>query len=224
MQLFNRISPRTLAFILSAVLLLGVLIFLASRSTSRFAQEFASYEDLAKTQVQAAYVPAAPDNDVRQKLNADLSLALQPTTKPQDRLRYAKDGLALIDEMNKEVDAIGAAGEKADTMVAQMQIDSLKDFASSGESRELIQLAKQRSAIIEDIRGLSYRANFQTQQIFQKLIAEQGVLSASYTRELNDNIPAVEAQFDHRASLYKQLQTLGNTIDGKAAAMHLKVL
>ena len=201
--------------------LIGLSLYFASRSTSHFASEFSQYETLAQAQETAAYLPASPENDIRKQLNLDLSLALEDKTTAQERFSYAEDGLRQLSALNAEVDAIGDAGEKADVLIAQMQIDSLKDFATSGQTRELIALAKQRSGIVEDIRGLSYRANFDTENIFKHLIDDKGVLSPDYVEELNNDIPAVEAQFDHRSSLYDQLKEIGNEIDQKAAAMHI---
>jgi hypothetical protein len=102
-----------------------------------------------------------------------------------------------------------------------MQIDSLKDFSTSGQTREIIDLAKQRSSIVEDIRGLSYRANFETQNIFKRIIADNGRLADSYVSELNNDLPVLETQFDHRSSLYQNLQSVSNEISQKAFAAHI---
>jgi hypothetical protein len=220
MQTITR-NNKIAAISAAAMVLFITLLYLASRSSSHFKEEYRSYATLATAQEKAAYIPAAQDNDTRQRLNADLALALDRKTKDSARLNYAKDGLDLIDALNKQIDAIGDASEKADTVVAKMQIDSLKDFSTSGQTREIIDLAKQRSSIVEDIRGLSYRANFETQNIFKRIIADNGRLADSYVSELNNDLPVLETQFDHRSSLYQNLQSVSNEISQKAFAAHI---
>jgi hypothetical protein len=112
MQTITR-NNKIAAISAAAMVLFITLLYLASRSSSHFKEEYRSYATLATAQEKAAYIPAAQDNDTRQRLNADLALALDRKTKDSARLNYAKDGLDLIDALNKQIDAIGDASEKS---------------------------------------------------------------------------------------------------------------
>ncbi len=213
------LDKRVIALVAICLLAGGAMLYFASRSASHFAAQYSAYAALAHIQEQAAYVPAAPDNPVRQQLNLVLSLVLDPTTSSIKRLADAKQGLTLLNQLGAQVDAIGDASDKANLAIAQMQIETLKDFGTSGQTLSLIDLAKQRSSIIEDIRGLSYRANYETETIFQRIVDDNGALTASHVTDLNSEIPNVEAQFDHRSNLYSQLEAVSATINKQAVGI-----
>lgn len=199
---------------------LAIVYFLASRqSLSRFGGEYAAYAELAKAQQDAAYLPAAPNNPVRQQLNLVLSEALQSQTPSSKRLADAKLGRTLLAELEGQVDAIGSTSEKADASLAGLQVRYLGSLATPSSVREIITLAKQRSALIEDIRGLSYRADFDTRKIFERIISDNGALTAAHIEELNGEVPEIETQFDRRSTLYGELGDLSARIDADAAAL-----
>lgn len=212
-------DKRSLAALALCLVLVGGFVYLATRSSSRFESEYAAYAVLAKEQEDAAYLPAAPNNPVREELASDLAQALDQNTSAPARLKFTQDGLDRIKELEAQVDAIGDAGDKANVAIAQMQVDALKDFSSSGVTHEIIELAKQRSAVIEDIRGLSYRADFETSKIFDRIVSDKGELTAAHVADLNDEIPLVEEQFNQRSSLYTELTSLSAEIDQKAAGI-----
>jgi hypothetical protein len=78
--------------------------------------------------------------------------------------------------------------------------------------RDVVTLAQSQAAIIADIRGLSYRANFHTAQIFSRIVDDQGSLTDAHIAELNNLIPKVEDQFDQRSNLYSELERVGDRI------------
>lgn len=208
------------ATILGVCALAGIAFYFASRhSMSLFTQEYLVYQGLAQEQENAAYTPAAPNNPIRQELNLALSEALQNDTKSARRVVDAQQGLAFLAQLEKEVDAIGDTSETANTQLAKMQVNAVNDFSASGASTKIIELAKQRSEIIEDIRGLSYRADFETEKILNHIVDSNGVLTPEYIDVLNNELPDVETQFDKRAALYTQLSAVSSQIDALASSI-----
>lgn len=206
------------AAILLVLLIIALVWYFNWRSSSQFDKEYADYAVLAKEQATAAYLPASSDDPTRQQLDIVLSEALDSGTSQARRLQDAQQGLALITQMETEIAAIGDTSDKANTVIAQMQVGSADALSSGGLPQELISLAKQRSSVIEDIRGLSSRADFETSQIFQGIIAQNGALTPAYIDTLNDEIPQVETEFDQRTDLYTQLTSISTEMDQKAAA------
>ena len=219
-QLKKAAANRRFIAAVLAVLLVGGAYLLVSRiSSKRFGAEYAAYAELAKAQENAAYLPAAPNNPVRQQLNLVLSETLEPKVSSEKRLSDAKLGLDLLTQLEAQVDTIGSAGEAANDALAKMQVDSANGFLMNGASRELINLAKQQAAVIQDIRGLSYRADFDTRKIFERVIIDKGALTAAHARDLNNELPEIETQFDRRTNLYTQLQDTSARIDALAESL-----
>lgn len=198
-------------------------VLLSRKASSQFATEFTAYEKLAAVQETAAYTPAAEDNPVRQQLNVSLSETLQPSISATDRLKDARQGLSLLSQLEKQVDAIGDSSDPANAALAKMQVEMLNDLSVSDSAKSLLSLAKQRSDIIEDIRGLSYRSDFETQKIFDRIVDDKGVLTPAYIAELNNDIPSVEADFDHRSQLYTQLTQLSTQVDQGAEQLGIQL-
>lgn len=211
-----RVSRWVVAFIAVCVLVGAVALYQMYRAAEGAVDRFTAYERAATEQQDAAFLVGSVDNPVRQELNLILSEVLQKNMTTSARLKRAQDGLVLLKEAELQIDTIGEIGAQVDTAIAQMQVGALGDFASSAIAREVLVLAKQRSAIIADIRGLSYRANFETKKIFDRIIEDGGKMTSAHIVALNDAIPDVEEQFDRRSDLYLELQRTGKQIDQKA--------
>lgn len=205
---------RISAASVGVLVLCGVFVYTMLQS-SRFEKEFAAYDALATAHEAAAYLPGSSNNPVRQDLNRLLSEVLVQGLSAHDRLALADQGLEQLANLEKQIDAIGEAGEKVDAAVARMQVDSVGTVSSSIATHELLTLAKKRSAIIADIRGLSYRANFETKKIFDRVIADKGALTKEHVLDLNEQIPIVEEQFNRRSDLYAELQSISQEIREK---------
>jgi hypothetical protein len=218
---FSQMSKRV-RWILSMLVVVGLValyLVFARVSTQHFGAEYASFASLAKAQEQAVYLPTAPNNPTRQQLNLALADALQKNATPAKRLADAKRGIDLLKELDTEVDAVGSASDAANAMLARLQTTYLDNPTTSDSARSLITLAKQRAAIIEDIRGLSYRADFSVRKIFERIITDKGTLTAAHVIDLNNDLPEAETQFDRRADLYTKLGNVSTTIDHTATAL-----
>lgn len=99
-----------------------------------------------------------------------------------------------------------------DAQIAKMQVNTLDNAAPNDRARSIIALAKTRSSIVADIRAYSYRTDFEISEIFNTIIADKGVLTNAYVISLNDEIPAVETEFDQRSNLYLELQSTAQKI------------
>jgi hypothetical protein len=206
-----------------AALALAALIFFAYTllSSNTFRGAFETYAPLAEAHVDAAYIPGVPDNPIRQRLNSILSQVLARPMTPKERIALAEEGLAVLKEGEKQIDAIGEAGERVQIAITYMEDkkNSVGAVFSKSQANEIIALAKEEFGIVADIRGLSYRANFHTAEIFNRIILDKGELTAGYTQELNDQIPAVEEQFNKRTHLYDQLKAVAARLQKASAAL-----
>ncbi len=187
----------------------------------RFVSAYDRYQEKAKIQEDAAYLPGTTGNPLRQQLNQTLSEVLTKETSTERRLFLAHQGLSTIDQANREVDIIGTTGTDVSDTVAMMTAaaNSVGNLYGRGTMVELIALAKEQMDIIENIRGLSYRANFETAEIFKRIIVDHGTLTAGYTTELNNQIPKVEEQFNSRENYYVALESNVNRMEQKMALM-----
>lgn len=202
------------AVLLCAVFVSGVLYYLAKQG----GEEYVTYAALAQAHSDAAYLAGAQNNPIRQELNRELALSLSPSASNAERLTHAQGGLQLLVLAEQQIDEIGTVGAKVDTLVAKMQVEALSGFVHGGMTWELITLAKRRSAIIADIRGLSYRANFEAKQILEQIVKDGGVLTPAHTTRLNAAIPEMEEQFDRRSNLYRELESVSAQMEEKSAA------
>lgn len=210
--------PRRAMLVSGIVLVLLIAVVIAIVMSRRATRAYETYAELAQAQVDAAHVPAAPNNPVRQDLNRALSLALSSQVSSRERLAQAQAGMRLLELADGQVDEIGEASAKVDLLLAQAQVQSASGFAPGGLTWEILALAKKRSAIISDISGLSYRANFVTRGILERIIADRGVLTDEHVTSLNNSLPDLEEQFDRRSNLYTELERVGVQIDQKQAA------
>lgn len=185
-------------------------------------EQYASYLTVAKVYEQTAYVPGSSENPVRQELNKILSQVLAKKMTDAERLALAHKGKTLLKESEQQINAIGEASIADDAAIEKMEHAAHVSYGfSTGGNRmtEIISLARKRSAIIADIRGLSYRANYETQKIFDRIIADKGALTKAHILALNDQIPEVEKQYNERSNLYVELQDTSSLIEQKFVDM-----
>ena len=198
----------------------------ADAAKNQFGRAYTKYQIAASVQQNAAFTPGADANPLRATLNQTLALLLTKETKVPERLSLAKQGLALIGQMNTEVDAIGEAAPAVERSIATMQIaaDAPGNVLHRSVMVDMVHTAHQQMSTIEDIRGLSYRANFEITQICNHIIADNGALTNEYATQLNDDLPAMEAEFNKRENAYADLQSSMYTIQKLFAGFSGSVL
>jgi hypothetical protein len=190
----------------------GMFFYSSKQSDTTFEKEYAIYDDLAAQADNAAYIPGAQVNPIRLELDHTLAQVLDQSTSPSNRLSLSTQGLEYLTVSEAQIAAISSTSAKVDAHIAKMQIDSLNTITSSDAARQIIALAKNRSSVISDIRAYSYRADFEIRQIFDRIVTDKGTLTSAYIVELNNEIPAVEAQFNQRSNLYTELQSTSQKI------------
>jgi hypothetical protein len=202
---FLRGYKRAFAFVLTlgVFCLGGYYIFMSFR----FSQSFGEYAALADEHSNAAFFVGALDNPMRQELNRILSEVLGRNMSAAERLQLAERGLALLDETEVQIDGLGTIADRV-----KKAIDALEAESAFGSRRELISLARERLDVIADIRGLSYRANYHTAEIFRRIARDNGELTDAHVTELNGQLPMVEEQFNERSNLYNELEQLNAEI------------
>ena len=183
-------------------------------ATDNFAHVYRDYAVVAGSSDTAAYVPSAENNPIRSEMNTVLANILQGKLTPAERLALAKRGLELLAISVKQIDAINARLDATNAAAERMNASSdfVSNLFSKGLPQKIVALAHDRSNAISDIRAYSYRADFDTQRIFQHIVETKGVLSDTYVAELNNNIPAEEEAFNLRTNRYTDLQDIGSEI------------
>lgn len=166
----------------------------------RFDKAYRAYDALAKEHASAAYFPGAPNNPLRQELDRALVTVLAEGAPPELRMEVARRASSLLLEYEATIDIIGEAGERA-----TKALDAAESYAWGADRKGLISKARERAEIIADIRGLSYRADYHTAEIFHQIVRDDGELTEEHVRALNSQIPAVEEQFNKRTNLYGEL-------------------
>lgn len=193
-----------------------VIIWIISRSSYRqFVADYNAYQWVDQELVIDAFEPGAPNNEARNELNRLLAAVLTGTIKPAPRAQLALHGKEILIGLQAEIDKIGLDKDKVDPTISALDADAhaVGNIASRARMQEIVDLAKKQSAAIGDIRGLSYRANYQITAIFDRIIADQGALSPAFVTQLNSDIPDMEAQFNRRTNLYKDLQDTNNSME-----------
>ena len=188
---------------------------------ARFNDSYTTYLNKAAIQQNAAFIPGAAANQLRNQINQTLSQVLASGVKPKDRLQLAHQGLDLIIFSNNQIDAIGEAAPDVEAAANSMDeaASSPGNMFRKAKMDEIVSIAKQELYTIEDIRGLSYRANFQTAEVFNHIIADNGNLTNAYVNELNNDLPAAEEQFNKRQDAYADLQSQMYNIEQAFAAL-----
>jgi hypothetical protein len=208
----SSVHARALSVIIVCALIVGAFMFVTQQSGKAFDAEYAVYDTLAAQADNAAYIPGAQTNPVRVALDQDLTEVLDQTIDAQKRLAFADQGLIDLKDSESQIDDISSTTDEVDAQIAKMQVNTLDNAAPDDRARSIIALAKQRSSIIADIRAYSYRTDFEISQIFNTIIADKGVLTNAYVISLNNEIPAVETEFDQRSNLYLELQNTAQQI------------
>lgn len=192
--------------------------YLWRTSAEDTAQALESYRSRSFEHLQAAYVPGVPENQSRERLNTILASVLVRPLTPDERRSLAEEGLAALKEVEAQIDAIGEAGDRVQIALAYLE-EKGGGIMAGDETKELIAAAKEEFAIIADIRGLSYRANFHTAEIFNRIILDGGELTSAYSKALNDELPLVEEQFNTRTDLYERLKTARARVDAALVSL-----
>ena len=183
----------------------------------QFDHAFNAYVAAANGQDTAALIPGAPDNATRLILNRLLSEILTQQLTNEERIRRANEGLDALEVSELEIDAIGFMGENVTNTMSVLA--SRFTLLHVGDTRDILTLAHERLEIAADIRGLSYLANHHIAAIFNRILSDGGVVTPEHTVELNRKIPEVEADFDRRAKLYRDLASLAFRINQEAASI-----
>ena len=208
----SSIHVRTVALLLVCAIGVGVFLYGNRATDQTFSTDYAIYADIAAQADNAAYVPGAQSNPVRVALDQALTQILEGTISDSERLTLANEGLTLVQQSEDQIGDISSTSAKVDVAIAKMQVDVLNGFAPSAKVAQIIALAKERQSITSDIRAYSYKADFETSQIFTTIVADKGELTDAYITELNAEIPDVETEFDKRSDLYDQLFTTAQQI------------
>lgn len=201
-----------------ALVLIGVAWHLSERALGRDASAFSSAQ---RAYAQAAFLPGSSTNDERELLNRSLATVLANTATPAARLAAAQASDQLLHDIELEIHAIAdardaAASARATLAARRHSFAALRYHAALGD---VDALAARQSSIIEDIRGLSYAANYHTGQIFQHIRADKGVLTPAYTAFLNSEIPQMEQEFNKRSNLYLELESIDSQLARALAAL-----
>ena len=203
--------------ILIGIIVLSVILAIAAWfafATGVRTQYYDALQEETDTYIEAAFLPGAANNPIRGELNRMLGESLSEEVTDAQRLERARRGLVLIDELELQIDVIGETKGTLEERLSTLESD-LKYTPSflTGERGEVRDHASRLYAIADDIRGLSYRANYHTAQIFNRIIADDGVLSPSHIEALNEQIPQVEEQFNERSNLYAELENRESELD-----------
>lgn len=174
-----------------------------------FVIESQKYNAFSNAHTNFAYAPAAEENPVRNELNRVLSEVLARPMSEGERIELAKRGLDMLRGMELQIDRIGTSGEETEIQLNRAEWAGYKfgNIFIREKVREVFLHAREEVALIADIRGLSYRANFHTEQILKRVVEDRGALTAEHVSALNRELPQVEIQFNERTNLYATLQS-----------------
>ena len=214
----KKVLKRISSLVQSRWFVLGVVLCIVSvagvwwydnHARNAFGRAYSKYQIAAAIQQNAAFVPGAEANPVRDSLNRTLAQLLAKDTKPAERLVLANQSLQLIAQLNTQIDTIGDTAPAVTSSIATMETaaQSPGNVLHRSAMLRMVHLAQKQMATIEDIRGLSYRADFEITQICDHITANKGVLLDQYVIELNDELPAMEKQFNDRENSYADLQS-----------------
>jgi hypothetical protein len=175
---------------------------------------YAAFLRAEERHLTSAVIPSIDQNPIRQELNQVLAEALSEGMAADARLLRAERGTQLLGDTERQIDMTMQTRDELilaiDTLRARTGL--LGAILSSYDIPKVTALAEQQMVLVDDIRGLSYRANFHTGQIFERLIADRGILTPQHVISLNELIPKVEEQFDKRSNLYMELESLHDQV------------
>ncbi len=213
------IHVKVAIVLLVCAAVVGGFIYANRQTDHTFAKDYAAYANIAAQGDNAAYIPGAENNPVRVAIEQALTQILQGQVTDAARLTLSTEGLSLLQQSEAQIGDISSTSAQVDVAIAKMQVDVLNGFAPSAQVAQIIALAKDRESTISDIRAYSYKSDFETEQIFNTIITDKGVLTQAYIVQLNDEIPQVESEFDARSALYTQLQNTAQQIADDYAAV-----
>ncbi len=210
-------SPRRTPKRLVRILLIGFLVMVivftvyavwAWLSASQFGRTYEAYVEAQEEYIEVANKPAAEANPVRRQVYTLLAEVLQVEMSNEERIAKAKQGIAHLNDMESQIDAIKTEADKVIPLLNELEQSSNRVVAvqSGASMKELVSLGKRQVEIISDIRGLSYRADYYTSEVFERVIDDQGSMTDDHKSYLNDIIPQLEEQFDKRTNLYTELK------------------
>ena len=192
----------------ASVIVLGYIFW----SGTRLKRNYVSFHEAQAAYEAAAFKPGTESNPIRQAVDMLLADVLDRNTLTADRLEKSRRGIAHLNDIETEIDDIKTKGDDVASLRAGLE-DAARAVGTNRESaRTLVDLAKRQAEIIADIRGLSYRADFYTDEVFERIIDDQGQLTDDHIRYLNDLIPQLEEQFNRRSNLYTELQENSDTM------------
>lgn len=204
----RRIGSLITGMVLVVIIVGGLYGFFVWHSSRQFKNSYQSYARAQDAYLTAAYKPAADSNPVRQSVNVLLAQVLQVEMTPAVRLEKAKQGIAHLNDMEGQIDAIKT---EADAVMPLLNVldDALRSVGNVSQrarAKELAKLGYRQVEIISDIRGLSYRADYYTDEVFERIIDDQGEMTDAHKQHLNELIPQLEEQFNKRTNLYAELK------------------
>lgn len=190
--------------------LIGVAFAYHRYTLSRFESAYHMYSSLAARHDEAATIPMLPENPLRRDLSTILADVLVGEVSAAERRARAEEGLALLVLAEGHIDAVGEVSEDVTKAIFALEHEtSLAALGARTDERALIDQAHRRLSIIADIRGLSYRANHDMKTIFERIIADKGVLTKEHQASLDRQLPEIEVQFNRRTNLYAELERVG---------------
>lgn len=176
-------------------------------ASKQFGKEYAAFAPAEAAYETAAYKPAVGSNPVRQAISYLLGEVLQAPITDEKRNEMAKEGIAHLNDIEGEIDDIKTQGDAVAPLVDQLDktAGNISNVRSRLKMKELVALARKNAQIISDIRGLSYRTDYYTDEVFERIIDDQGKMTDAHKTYLNDLLPQLESQFDQRTNLYTQM-------------------
>ncbi len=204
----TRSPKKRTTMIVSAVILLCVAGFAyINFSASRFEKSFGAYDAAERAYEESAFKPGAEENPVRQQVNQLLAQVLQVEMSQGERIEMARQGIAHLDDIEDQIDDVKEKGDVVAPLLASVEkgARSPGNAAKRSDLLEIVKLGKRQAEIIADIRGLSYRADYYTTEIFERVIDDQGLITDDHKTYLNGQIPQLEEQFNKRSNLYREL-------------------
>ncbi len=194
---------------LVAVVIAVLYALLAWHSGKQFERLYGVYEKAETDYITAANKPAADTNPIRQTVNVLLAQVLQVEMTPSVRLEKAKQGIAHLNDMEGQIDGIKTEADRVIPMLDALEKAShtIATVQAREKTGEIISLGRRQVEIISDIRGLSYRADYYTDEVFERIIDDGGAMTDAHKLYLNELIPQLEQQFDQRSNLYTELKT-----------------
>lgn len=208
-------GPRALLVLCIALLGFCIFLYLGMYAHARFDDAYAVYAVESKKHNENAFLPGASGNPLRRELNKVLAEVLGKQMTAPERLALSNRGLLLLQGIERQIGAINDSSAAVQEALSDMdrQAQSFSNGYARGPMLEIVTLAKDELRFIEDIRGLSYRTNFHTAEIFNRVVADHGELTDAHIQELNDQLPKVEEQFNLRANLYTELERTSYKIE-----------